>query len=66
MVKRYHGPFRRIYSIFTIKIPATKPDLAILMSSKAINDSVGLDSIVLTLLVFDTYFKINKENALSP
>ncbi len=33
---------------------------------KAINDSAGLDRIVLTLLVFSAYLRLTKDSPLSP
>ena len=55
MVKRYHGPLRQVYSIITTEIPGIKPELALQMSFKAINDSVGPNRLVPTLLVFGAY-----------
>ena len=66
MVKHYHESLRHVYSIISHKISGIKPNLAFQMSFKAINNSVGLNGLVLTLLVFGAYFKMNKLDALSP
>ena len=66
MVERYHGPLRQVYSIFTSEIPGIKPNLALQMSFKDINDSVGLNGLVPTLLVCGTYLKMTKLDAPSP
>ena len=55
MVERYYGPLRRIYSIITNEILGIKPELALQMSFKAINNSVGPNRLVPTLLVFGAY-----------
>ena len=66
MIERYYGPLRQVYSIITTKISGIKPNLALQMFFKAINDSVGLNELVSTLLVFDTYSKMTKLDAPSP
>lgn len=63
MVKRYHRPLRQVYSIITTKIPGIKPDFALQISFKVINNSVGLNKLVPTLLVFDAYPKMTKQDA---
>ena len=66
IVERYHGPLQRAYSIITIEIPSIKPDLALQMSFKAINDSVGPNGLVPTLLVFGAYSRMTEQDAPSP
>ena len=66
MVERYHGPLRRVYSIVTSEIPGIEPDLALQMSFKAINDSVGPNGLVPTLLVFGAYPRMTELDAPSP
>ena len=54
-MERYHSPFRRIYTIIATEIPDIDPELALQMAFKAINDSVGPNGLMPTLLVFDAY-----------
>ncbi len=65
MVERYHGPLRQVYSIITTEIPGIEPELALQMSFKAINDSVGPNRLVPTLLVFDAYPRMSELDASS-
>jgi hypothetical protein len=62
IVERYYGLIRRAYSIIIAKIPDISKDIALQMAFKAINDIVGLDSIVLTLLVYGAYPRITKHD----
>ena len=66
MIERYHGLLRRVYSIIITKIPGIKPDSVLQISFKAINDSVGPNRLVFTLLVFGIYLRITKSDAPSP
>ena len=66
IVERYHRPLRQAYSIITTKIPSIKPNLALQMSFKAINDFVGPNGLVTTLLVFNAYPRMIKQDAPSP
>lgn len=63
MVKHYYGPLRRVYSIITTEIPGIEPDLA---SFKTINNPMGLNRLVSTLLVFSIYPKITEQDTPSP
>jgi hypothetical protein len=63
IVERYHGLIRRAYQIIVSKIPELNKDIALQMALKAINDPAGLDSLVLTLLVFGAYLKIIESDA---
>ncbi len=66
MVEHYHRLLRQVYSIITIEISSIKPNLALQMSFKAINDSGGPNRLVPTLLVFDAYPRMTKQDASSP
>ena len=66
MVKRYYRLLQQVYSIIIIEILGIEPELTLQMSFKAINDLVGPNRPVLTLLVFEVYPKITKFDALSP
>ncbi len=63
IVERYHGLLRRVDSIIIIQIPGIKPELALQMSFKAINDSVSPNKLVPTLLVFGAYPRMTKQDA---
>ena len=65
MVKHYHRSLWQIYSFSTTKIPSIEPDLIFQIFFKAINDSVGPNELVLTLSVFDAYFKMTELDASS-
>jgi hypothetical protein len=55
IVKRYYRLIRRAYTIITTKIPNISKDIALQMAFKAINDTVGLDSLILILLIYSAY-----------
>jgi hypothetical protein len=65
IVKRYHGPIRQAYFIVMTEIPSIDKDITLQMAFKAINDTVRLDGLVLTLLVYSTLPRMVKYNALS-
>ncbi len=52
IVERYHGPLRRAYKKIMHDCPGLDRVSALQMAVKAINDSVGPDGIVPTLLVY--------------
>lgn len=66
MVERYHGPIRRAYQIIATEFPDISKDMALQMAFKAINDSVGPDGLVPTLLVFGAYPRMIDSDAPSP
>ena len=66
MVERYHGPLRRIYHIIITELLDIGKDMALQMAFKAINDSVGPDGLVPTLLVFGAYPRMVESNAPNP
>lgn len=57
---------RCVYTIITTEIPGIEPDLALQMAFKALNDSVGPNDLVSTLLVFGAYPRITDMDASSP
>lgn len=63
LVKRYHRPLRRVYSIIIVEIPRISRELALQMLFKAINDSVGPNGLVPTLLVFGAYLYMAEMDA---
>ena len=66
IVERYHRPLRRVYSIITSEIPGIKPNLALQMFFKAINNLVGPNGLIPSLLVFGAYPKMTELDASSP
>jgi len=66
IVKRYHSPLWRVYQIITVEIPNINKDTALQMAFKAINNSIGPNGLVPTLLVFGAYPRITNLDAPSP
>jgi hypothetical protein len=66
IVERYHGPIRRAYLIITAEINGINKDVALQMAFKAINNTIGPNGIVPTLLVYGALPRINEYNTLSP
>ena len=66
LVERYHGPLRRAYQIITAEIPDIAKDIALQMALKALNDSVGPNGLVPTLLVYGAYPRLIEGDAPSP
>jgi hypothetical protein len=62
IVERYYRLIRRAYSIIINKIPDISKDIALQMAFKAINNIIGLNSIILTLLVYGAYSQITKHD----
>jgi hypothetical protein len=65
IVKRYYSLIQYIYQIIVFKIPKLNKNIALQIAFKAINNSAGLNSLILMLLVFKAYSKIIKPDALS-
>ena len=57
LVERYHGPLRRVYQIIIAELNSSDitKDMALQMAFKAVNDSVGPNGLVPTLLVYGAY-----------
>lgn len=66
MVERYYSPLRRIYYIIIAELLDISKDIALQMAFKAINDSVGPDGLIPTLLVFGAYLYIVESDAPNP
>lgn len=60
MVEHQYGLLQHAYLIITIKTLDIKPDLVFQISFKAINNLVGPNELVYTLLVFSVYFRMTK------
>ena len=66
MVKHYYGPLCCIYHIIIVKLLDIGKDMALQMAFKAINNSIGLNGLIHTLLVFGAYLYIVESDVLNP
>lgn len=51
-VERYHNPIRHAFKIVTAEAPDLDPEAALQTAVKSVNDSIGPDGLVPTLLVY--------------
>jgi hypothetical protein len=65
MIKRYHEFLRRIYAIIVAKMSEIDSNSILQMIFKTLNDSINFDDLILTLLVFDAYFRMIEMNVSS-
>jgi hypothetical protein len=65
IIKRYHESFRRVYAIIVAKLFEIDSNSALQMIFKTLNDSINLDDLILTLLVFDAYSRMIEINVSS-
>ena len=64
-VERYHGPLRRAYNIVSAESPnGTDSALLLQAAVKAVNDSVGPDGLIPTLLVYGAIPRLGLPNDL--
>jgi hypothetical protein len=66
MVKHYYSPLHHIYHIIIAKLLDINKDIALQMAFKAINDFIGPNGLIPTLLVFRAYLCIVKSNTPNP
>jgi hypothetical protein len=66
-IKQYYGPLQRAYKIICdeLRDTETSAEVSLQIAIKAINDSVGPDGIIPTLLVFGAYPRMTNNSALS-
>ncbi len=57
-VEQYHTPVCRVYKLFLKSFPKISKEERLALSVKYVNDTVGLDGLVPTLLVFGVYPRI--------
>src|SRR6266487_6305898 len=57
-VEQYHTPVCRVYKLFLKSFPKISKEERLALSVKCVNDTVGPDGLVPTLLVFDVYPRI--------
>ena len=65
MVKYYYGPFYRIYHIIIVELLDINKDIALQIAFKTINDFIGPNNLIPTLLVFKAYLYIVEFNMLN-
>ena len=65
LVECYQDLFHQIYNIIIAKLLKIKPEFVLQIFFKAFNDSIGLNGLVPTLLVFGADFCMTIINALS-
>lgn len=63
MVEHYYKPLQQVYSIINTKILDIKPNLALQMFFKAINNLINPNMLVFILLVFSAYPRMSKQDA---
>jgi len=66
IVERYHSPVRRAYQIITSEVLSINKDVVLQIAFKAVNDSIGPDGLVPTLLVYRAYPRISELNSPAP
>ena len=66
MVECYYSPLYRIYYIITMELLDISKDIALKMAFKAINNSVGPNGLIPTLLVFRAYLHIVESDIPNP
>ena len=54
-VKRYHIVLHHVYQIISEELPNLDKEMVLQIAVKAVNDIVGLNRLVLTLLVFSAF-----------
>lgn len=64
--ERYHTSLGRSYNVIKEDLPNISKELILQMATKAINDTAGLDDLVPTLLVLDTFPRLAEESPPSP
>ena len=62
IIKQYYKLIRRAYTIIIAKILDISKDIALQIAFKAINNIVGPNSIILTLLIYNAYSQITKHD----
>jgi hypothetical protein len=64
-MKRYHESLRQAYSIISTEISEIDFELALQMTFKVINDSIELNDLISTLLMFEAYLRMIEMNVSS-
>jgi hypothetical protein len=66
MVEHYYSPLRCIYYIIIVKLLDIDKDIALQIAFKVINNFIGPNSLIPTLLVFRAYLCIVESDAPNP
>ena len=66
MVECYYGPLYCIYHIIIMELLDINKDIALQITFKVINNFIGPDGLIPTLLVFRAYLYIVKSNTPNP
>jgi hypothetical protein len=66
IVEQYYSLLQQVYQIIVVKLPRIDKDAALQMAFKALNNTTGLNRLVLMLLVFSVYLRMIKLDAPSP
>ncbi len=66
MIQRYHEYFREVYAIIVAKTPEVNSNSILQMIFKTLNDSIDLDDLILTFVVFGAYSRMTEMNVSSP
>jgi len=66
IVERYYSLIRRAYLIITTEISSLEKDIVLQIAFKAINDSAGLNGLILILLVYGALPRMTEYDLLSP
>ena len=66
MVECYYSPLCCIYHIITAELLNISKDIALQMAFKAINNFIGPNSLIPTLLIFKAYLYIVESNIPNP
>jgi hypothetical protein len=65
MIERYHEFLCRVYAIIVAKLFEIDSNSILQMTFKTLNDSINLDDLIFTLLVFDAYSRMIEMNVSS-
>ncbi len=65
MMKRYHDSLCRMYAIITTEISDIDSEIGLQITFKILNDSIELDDLIFTLLVFEAYLRMIEMNVSS-
>ena len=58
MVEQYYSLLQQVYQIIVVELLRINRDIALQMAFKALNNTISLGGLVLTLLVFSAYLQM--------
>jgi hypothetical protein len=65
-VEQYYGLLQQAYKILSSELPSANKEAILQITVKAVNNSIGPDGIVPTLLIFGAYPCITRDSLPSP